>query len=736
MSCKSRIHELFFGNGKTAAQKLVEDVSSFVGKDVSGWFPHTTKLLKDFSQKATDFIRAKVPWIPIGQHGGDISRVLTDEELPAFRQLMNRIAKHFAEDGEYTRYIDPGEMAIYFRDDPEFFKQGYVNALMDTTEHHTSGYNIASHIKPLDSAAAADRRAKWHSFIDELKQGLIDTFGEIRGKQLAEELGLDAAEAASDINKIICKWGRTMWAKVYNSAKASGATDSEATALAKIAATSHINIADGVVSGAYKNQWAMKKGVLGWIGRHPLYTIVLGVGGIGYLTRMIPWYVMDNVPFHVWMGREAGVIEKTFGDKEDEIVGMLETLSYQLRDNPCNTTVQTNFVKLLSLLKELDSIARASDPVPTEQLPFFKELYSVVYGTSIGTPNEYMRDKVEIDYSTMYTEYVLCVTEAGCTDPIAPPDGWNGVSGTGSIHCISNKVCLVWLDDLYIGTCFHGGLVIAGVEPGTSTVKMTYGSEPDCVKTVSVSSGSPSKVDCQFEAECPSVTDVSIYLDPLSPEEDETVSFNGDADSDDPIPADGWEWDFGDGSLNKVGQAVTHRYRSDGIYTVRLTVTNECGSSSYTTRNVTVSEEEEPVESTTLQIETPIDEDGNEIDRYWDVEIWVDGKYTSCDPPHTLTFGTGVHCDCESPWDLVDCELGTHTITMKKVGYDDKTISVYLEKDKPKTWHSPVMVKSTTAPTEHTVSFVVPVGSTLWVDGNSVTTEVSRITSIIRNMRK
>lgn len=322
---------------------------------------------------------------------------------------------------------------------------------------------------------------------------------------------------------------------------------------------------------------------------------------------------------------------------------------------------------------------------------------------------------------------------------------WAESVKTGTVKCTSNQVGFsVYIDDVYINHSYGNTyLIVDDVEVGIRTVKIEKGTNytPEyCEETIGVSEDTQTIVDCQMieTGDCSEVTDVSIYLDPLSPVEGETVSFNGDADSDDPILADGWDWDFGDRSPNKVGQAVTHTYSSDGIYTVKLTVTNECDSSRYTTRNITVSEEEPPTESTTLQIETPIDEDGNEIDRYWDVEIWVDGKYTACDPPHTLTFGTGVHCDCTSPWDLVDCELGTHTITLKKAGYDDKTISVYLKKDEPKTWHSPVMVKSAAAPTMHTIRFSVPEGSNLHIDGVSLSrlSTVTRISELFKSMRK
>jgi PKD repeat protein len=264
----------------------------------------------------------------------------------------------------------------------------------------------------------------------------------------------------------------------------------------------------------------------------------------------------------------------------------------------------------------------------------------------------------------------------------------------GNIHCTSNEdFFYVDLDGQPAGFSYaNREILLTAVKTGSHTVKIhKHGYIPEsCSKSINVTEGDTKEFDCYMTevGVCSPVTDVKIYIDPLSPVEDQTVSFNGSASSDDPITL--WEWDFGDG-FTATGQAVTHPYSSKGIYTIELKVTNDCEETATTTRNVTVSEEEPPVESTTLMIERMIDKAGVDIPRYWEVEVWVDGKYTKCQGPQTLTFGTNEFCDCESPYNFVPCELGTHTITLKKDGYNDLSISVYLEKDTPKTWESPVM---------------------------------------------
>jgi len=296
-----------------------------------------------------------------------------------------------------------------------------------------------------------------------------------------------------------------------------------------------------------------------------------------------------------------------------------------------------------------------------------------------------------------------------------------GLTPCGNIRCTSNTAFFyVDLDGDPAGFSFaNREVLLEAIRVGSHTVKIhKHGWTPACTESITVTEGATKEFDCEMTevGGCSPITNLKIYVDPLSPTTDDTVSFNGSANSGDTITS--WEWDFDDGYTTE-GQAVTHRYRSDDVYTVKLKVTNSCGVSEFTTRNVTVTDE--PIsESTSFTIERPIGEDGKDIDRYWEIEIWVDGKFTECLGPRTFTFGTGVYCDCKPPYDNVECELGSHEITLKKPGYEDKIATVYLRKDEPKTWYSPVMVKSGSTP-GHVVSFTVPVGSIAYVDGKRLT---------------
>jgi len=659
-------------------------------------------VLKRYAQTAVDYIRTKAPWMHGQQHGDDIGGVLTDAELPAFREMMDEITTYFANKGEYTRYIDPGELAIYFKENPGFFKSGNVNAIMKTTSHLDTAENIATYIEPLDTAGAAVRRAEWHMFIDDLKQGLIDKFGETRGLQLFDDLGLKAAEETKEINKLIFKWGKQMWDNQFAAAKAMGATDEVATEFAKMSAQTHTVVSNGIANGSFTNMWNTKSGLVAWMKAHPKWSFLSGVLSAGFLLRMSPWYMIDNVPFYIYLGKEIGLLDPGYGDQEDEVMRALDRCGYQIRSNPCNAIAQENFVALLESLKVLNDIAETSDPIPPGKIAFFKELYSVVYGTSIGIPNEYMRKKVKIDYSTQHNMYVLAVTEAGCTDPLEPPDGWAGVAGTGGIWCTSDVVCALFMDDLYIGTAWQSGTYISCVEPGQHTIKMMYGTEDDCIKTVTVVDGEIVKADCVFGVACSPVTDVGIYPDPTDPEEDQTIAFNGSADSDDPIPIDGWVWDFGDDSPTETGQAVTHAYSTADTYIVELVVTNDCDEPGSATRAIVVTEKPvTPPEPAQITVFRPMSQSGYPING---VEIWVDTFYTCFDldsfnPQQTLSFGDGKKCNkfgdtCAD----IACEFGSHTITLKKQGYDSiSREDNYQEGDTLREW-SPTMYPAGTTP--------------------------------------
>ena len=56
----------------------------------------------------------------------------------------------------------------------------------------------------------------------------------------------------------------------------------------------------------------------------------------------------------------------------------------------------------------------------------------------------------------------------------------------------------------------------------------------------------------------------------------EEVSFDGSGSSDRDGAVSRYQWDFGDGTSG-AGMVARHRYRESGVYTVKLTVTDDAG---------------------------------------------------------------------------------------------------------------------------------------------------------------
>lgn len=76
-------------------------------------------------------------------------------------------------------------------------------------------------------------------------------------------------------------------------------------------------------------------------------------------------------------------------------------------------------------------------------------------------------------------------------------------------------------------------------------------------------------------------------FDPSSPEVNQTVTFNASLSYDSDGYIINYQWDFGDGSTAS-GMVVTHAYTAPGIYVVTLTVTDNEGSITTTSKQLTV----------------------------------------------------------------------------------------------------------------------------------------------------
>jgi hypothetical protein len=86
------------------------------------------------------------------------------------------------------------------------------------------------------------------------------------------------------------------------------------------------------------------------------------------------------------------------------------------------------------------------------------------------------------------------------------------------------------------------------------------------------------------------VPSVNFYYTPTNPIAGlTTITFTSNSTDNGGSPITSYEWDFGDGSKGS-GMIVLHKYETSGLFTVKLTVTNAEGYSSFITKKIFVNE--------------------------------------------------------------------------------------------------------------------------------------------------
>jgi uncharacterized membrane protein len=162
----------------------------------------------------------------------------------------------------------------------------------------------------------------------------------------------------------------------------------------------------------------------------------------------------------------------------------------------------------------------------------------------------------------------------------------------------------------------------------------------------------------------------AFTYDPLSPTTADTVTFtDASTDSDGTIAS--WAWTFGDTGTS-TDQNPTHQYSVNGVYTVRLTVTDDDGATNYVEHEVTVLKLHQiSVKTGWNLISLPVYDTiskTNIIVRYsgtdysWDdakgsivldtLYNWQRGTTQAYDPTNTLVPGNGYWM-----WAYHDCEI-------------------------------------------------------------------------------
>ena len=85
----------------------------------------------------------------------------------------------------------------------------------------------------------------------------------------------------------------------------------------------------------------------------------------------------------------------------------------------------------------------------------------------------------------------------------------------------------------------------------------------------------------------PNLPPVAVQSEAADRTAPRTLAFNGAGSTDDDGYVNAWRWDFGDGSSGS-GAEVTHTFAGDGVYEVRLTVTDDRGAQGQSVASVIV----------------------------------------------------------------------------------------------------------------------------------------------------
>jgi PKD repeat protein len=179
--------------------------------------------------------------------------------------------------------------------------------------------------------------------------------------------------------------------------------------------------------------------------------------------------------------------------------------------------------------------------------------------------------------TTYLTVYCSSPTPSASTSSSNPKIG-EEVTFTGGVGAADASKMKNWEWDFGDGTTGKGKEAKHTYSvKGLKAVKLTVTNECDELFTTTV----------YLTVYC-STPSVNISLSPSYPKTNEEVSFTGSVSEADPTKMKKWDWDFGDISTGTV-QNPKHTYTTEGTYTVRLTVTNECDETFNASKTVTIS---------------------------------------------------------------------------------------------------------------------------------------------------
>ena len=139
-------------------------------------------------------------------------------------------------------------------------------------------------------------------------------------------------------------------------------------------------------------------GLIGWLTRNKWWSLIIG----SWVFVMIPWYGLDNACFLVYVLRAAGVIPEPWGVQWDDAKDRRENAFFALKDDPCVTYYQEQYV---AAVDTMDTLLKGAKPIPTDKIEHAKYILSVVYGFHIGDPNESLLENCKTDFNAWSYRY-------------------------------------------------------------------------------------------------------------------------------------------------------------------------------------------------------------------------------------------------------------------------------------------------------------------------------------------
>jgi hypothetical protein len=333
----------------------------------------------------------------------------------------------------------------------------------------------------------------------------------------------------------------------------------------------------------------------------------------------------------------------------------------------------------------------------------------------------------EFKISKVYNGFLNALEGAKLTLSIA--EGWLvEMVPVGYIRCTSNEAFFyVDLDGSPAGFSYaNKEILLSSVPVGNHVVKIHKSGSGECEKTITVGEGITSEFYCQLGIVCtPPVPSITA---PGKAKVKEGVRFTGSATTESAITY--WHWDFDDGTDSHV-QSPSHLFWSAGTYTVKLTVTDDCGTAE--TTHTIVIEGEAPIppippiippeeEAATIDVKTPIDaRTGGAIVFPIKPYIFVDGKSIDETAPYPIPFGGFGELPVKDPT----------TVTVKAAGYQDKSETFHLTDKYFESWVPYMDPVGYVPPVGHPIDFYIPENASLTV---TPITTVSRLVAGIRSI--